>query len=90
MCVIGCVYAVLFSDSPPLCKYGLSASSATVDGSNLPRHRGRRRVVTFGGVTEMEREDGGGREESRILQSLLAKAPVSTLTIGMRAGPEWV
>ncbi|XP_076846758.1 LIM and calponin homology domains-containing protein 1a isoform X4 [Brachyhypopomus gauderio] len=93
------------SDSPPapLCQTCLAASSAKVArgdvaGRRVPSCGERRRLVTFGGVTEMEsaswreeeeEEEGWGageRDESEVLQCLLSTATVAMPTIGMSSG----
>ncbi|TSO98540.1 LIM and calponin homology domains-containing protein 1 [Bagarius yarrelli] len=92
------------SDSPPLCQSCRFAStSVKVALSDPARRRGRspgdrKRVVTFGGVTNMEsvswdeerQEEEGGKEESEMLQHLLSSATVAMPTTGMRSGRERV
>ncbi|KAI5628185.1 LIM and calponin-likey domains-containing protein 1 isoform X3 [Silurus asotus] len=95
------------SDLPPLCQSCLAASSVKVAHSDPPHCRGRsrgdrKRVVTFGGVTQMEnvswgdeRQDEewrkeGGKDESETLRRLLSSATVAMPTTGMSSGRERV
>lgn len=64
-------------------KYG-----GPLGGASAKAGRGHSKVVTFGGVTELERTVGtavaGEGEESGLLRRLLSKATVAMPTIGLK------
>lgn len=55
-------------------------------GASAKAGRGHSKVVTFGGVTELERPvaTAGEGEESGLLRRLLSKATVAMPTIGLK------
>lgn len=71
----------------PVCQACLEKKfGVSVGGTSAKAGRGQSKVVTFGGVTELERPVGkataGEGEESGLLRRLLSKATVAMPTIG--------
>ncbi|XP_062333691.1 LIM and calponin homology domains-containing protein 1-like isoform X3 [Osmerus eperlanus] len=71
----------------PLCKACLEKGSGSPVPATATAGQGRSKVVTFGGVTELQQPistiPSGQGEESELLKRMLAKATVAMPTIGM-------
>ncbi|XP_035993403.1 LIM and calponin homology domains-containing protein 1 isoform X3 [Fundulus heteroclitus] len=71
----------------PVCQACLQKTYGSPVSGSAKAARGHSRVVTFGGVTEIERPTdavvSGGGEETELLRRLLAKATVAMPTIGL-------
>ncbi|XP_075890764.1 uncharacterized protein LOC142893754 isoform X4 [Nelusetta ayraudi] len=78
------------AESPaPVCQACLEKKyGGPLGGASAKAGRGHSKVVTFGGVTELERTVGtavaGEGEESGLLRRLLSKATVAMPTIGLK------
>ncbi|KAM3622848.1 uncharacterized protein V6R79_003921 [Siganus canaliculatus] len=78
-------------DSPasPVCRACLEKNHGSPLGGSAKSGRGHSKVVTFGGVTEIEQPidtvTSGEGEETELLRRLLSKATVAMPTIGLGA-----
>ena len=101
VCVCVCLHVCSEPSPAPLCKECLEKGSGSPVTDTATAGQGPSKVVTFGGVTELQQPistvPSGQGEESELLKRMLAKATVAMPTIDMgspltkrahRYGPE--